>query len=229
MTKKEIKEKSVVTEAPEQEEILVIARKVLYPKGAHHGLRIENLEEIMEAINSHATFVPRFLEPDSDPTLLDTEHDPSLKQIIPYMVFVHNGQVFLMQRKDDHTEKRLAGQSTLGIGGHLRKNEFTDFHNYSSMAEAIFAWAKREFVEEVDYQGDFKVTVLGLINDDTAPVHAVHAGLALLIEGDSSEIKAKDEHKEGRMVSIDECAEDYDTLENWSKIVFETLKQNAKN
>lgn len=214
-------------ETPQQEEILVVPREFLYPRGAHHGLRTEALEEVMNIISKYAQFLPRYPQTDINPDDLGLENDPSLKQIIPYLVFIHDGKIFLMQRKDDHAEKRLAGQGSLGIGGHLRRKEISNLDQYASLGEAIFAWAQREFVEEVDYQGGFKITVLGLINDDTAPVHAVHAGLALLVEGDSPEIRVKDEHKEGKLVSVAECAAAYDSLENWSKIVFDALKERA--
>lgn len=193
------------------EEVLVVFRDILFPDGAHQGIKVEGVDDILDIIAREAQFLPRF----------QVEEDPSFKQIIPYLVFAHNGMVFLMQRIENHSEARLANLYSLGIGGHLRKGEID--------GKDIFAWAKREFEEEVDYQGDLTIKVLGLLNDESNEVGKVHTGLVLLLEGTSGQIRVKDEHKSGKLTNFDEAGLLYEQMENWSKIVFETLKKNAKN
>lgn len=190
----------------DQEEVLVIERKVLFPDGAPSGLFQEELGRVIEVISQNFHFLPRKL----------VENNPSWKQIIPYLVFVHQGKIFLMERKRDHVEERLAGLFSLGIGGHIRKEEF--------VGEDIFAWAKREFEEEIDYQGGFKIKILGLLNEESNPVGRVHTGLVLLVEGDSPQIEIRKEHQRGELSTLDQCAQVYERMENWSKIVFEELK-----
>lgn len=193
-----------------KEEVLTVARKILYPNGAHYGLRRlreEALKKVLETILEHAQFLPRYL----------VEENPKIKQIIPYLVFRHKKKVFLMQRLSSHTDKRLADQFSLGIGGHIKKDEFS--------GNDIFAWAKREFEEEVAYQGDFIIAPMGLLNDDTASVHVVHAGLVLQLVGNSPKIKVRGEHKNGHLATLKECEKYYDRMENWSQIVFEELKK----
>lgn len=192
-----------------KEEVLTIVRKILYPNGAHYGLRRlkqEALKKVLETISEHAQFLPRYL----------VEEDPEIKQIIPYLVFRYRQKVFLMQRLSSHTDRRLADQFSLGVGGHIRKEEFS--------GKDIFAWARREFEEEVSCHGDFTIAPMGLLNDDTAPVHAVHAGLVLQLVGASPNIKVKGEHKSGWLATLKECEKFYDRMENWSQIVFESLK-----
>jgi len=204
--KKEIKKPP---EVKNQEEVLVVERKILYPRGAHHGLlRLaqEDLGKIVEVINQNAQFLPRS----------QVEEDPSLKQIIPYLVFRFKNKVFLMQRLGSHTDERLADKYSLGIGGHIREDEFA--------GQDIFSWARREFDEEVDYGGNFTISPWGLLNDDTDSVGAVHTGLVLQLVGDSPKIRIKDEHKSGKLVGLEECEKFYDGMETWSKIVFDNLK-----
>lgn len=192
-----------------QEKVLTISKNVLYPHGAHHGLRADRLSEALKTILNHAQFLPRFA----------VEEDSSTKQIIPYLIFSYKNKFFLMQRRGDHTEARLANQFFLGIGGHIRQEEFGD--------EDIFSWAKREFEEEVAYNGKIKSKAIGLLNDESNSVGQVHSGLVILLEGDSSEISAKDELKSGELKTLKECEQVYDQMENWSKIVFDFLKNNG--
>lgn len=190
-----------------QEKVLVVPRDVLFPDGAYAGLREEDIERVLELITKNAQFLPR----------AEVENNPSFKQIIPYLVFLHQGKVFLMQRNEDHTEARLANRYSLGIGGHIQRHEF--------IGKDIFAWAQREFGEEVDYEGNFKIKLLGLLNDESDGVGQVHTGLVLLLEGDRPEIQVKDEHKSGKLVSLEECRQYYPQMENWSQIILPVLRE----
>ena len=54
------------------------------------------------------------------------ENDPSLKQIIPYVVLMHAERVFLVKRLPAQSEQRLAGMYSIGIGGHINKDDAAD-------------------------------------------------------------------------------------------------------
>lgn len=143
------------------------------------------------------------------------EENPSYKQIIPYLVFEHNNTYFLMQRRSTASEQRLKNKYSLGIGGHIRQEDLT--------SDTIIDWAQREFHEEVTYQGNITTTPVGLINDDSDAVGQVHLGFVFLLKGDSPLISIKDEHKEGRLISLEDCKTLYDNLESWSKLVFDYI------
>lgn len=192
------------------ESILVVKRSLLFSHNAWHGMNTTNLDQFINLITEHKKFLPR----------PEMEQNPTYKQIIPYLVFCHNEKYFLMQRKTTASEQRLQGKLSLGIGGHMRQEDMT--------SNSLFDWAKREFDEEVNYNGSCTITPLGMVNDDTDDVGKVHLGLVLLLTGDSDKISVKSELKSGTLVPLNECIKQYDRLESWSQIVVDHL-QTIKN
>jgi predicted NUDIX family phosphoesterase len=184
------------------EQILVVERDLLFPEGAWHGIKKVDGDQYLNIINQHKQFLPRSV----------METDPRYKQIIPYLVFKHDNRYFLMQRQAKASETRLQNKFTLGIGGHIRQEDLCD-------GASIFDWARREFYEEVDYQGSFSLQSLGILNDDSNPVGQVHIGFVFIITGDSDQIKVKSELKSGTLVTLQECKNFYDRLETWSQLV----------
>lgn len=193
----------------QDELILVVKRKDLF---AHHapwsGLKEVHFDTYLQTIQEKKEFLPRSL----------MEVDTSYKQIIPYLIFEHNNTYFLMQRQGDATEKRLQNKYSLGIGGHIRQEDMT--------SDSIIEWAKREFHEEVSYDGDVQVTPLGVLNDDSNPVGQVHVGFVFLLTGAHGDISVKSELKSGKLLTLDECKTYFTSMESWSQIVFEFLIKN---
>jgi predicted NUDIX family phosphoesterase len=188
------------------EHILVVRRSHLFAsESAWHGLKEVNFDDYLHIINHRKEFHPRSL----------MEVDPVYKQIIPYLIFVHDNRYFLMQRKSDASESRLRNKLTLGIGGHIREEDMAE--------DSLFAWALREFHEEVNYAGNVNVEPLGIINDDSNDVGKVHIGFALLLRGDSADISVKSELKSGTLVSLDDCRTQKESMESWSQFVVDFL------
>lgn len=191
------------------EMILVVKRERLFPDGPWEGLRVDQLTHCLDTIAAHSEFNPRQL----------MENDPSYKQIIPYLIFQHKDKFFLMQRQERASETRLQSKYSLGIGGHMRLEDF-------EQGPDLFAWAKREFQEEVAYTGNLEIFPVGVLNDDSNSVGQVHIGLVLMLIGDSSDISVKSELKSGQLMSLIECFDYVHKMETWSQIVFmEILKR----
>ena len=93
---------------------------------------------------------------------------------------------------------------------------------------SIFAWAEREFKEEVNYSGTFTITSLGILNDDSNEVGKVHVGFVLLITGDSADISIKSELKSGTLMTLEQCRAHHDAMETWSQIVYDFLDKGSK-
>jgi predicted NUDIX family phosphoesterase len=187
------------------EKILVVKREFLFKNGAWNGLKKVDFDDYLKIITDHQEFHPRYA----------METDPTYKQIIPYLVFRYQDQYFLMERDKKASEARLASKLTLGIGGHIHKED---------MAQAdIFTWAIREFHEEVNYTGNLKITPLGILNDDSNLVGQVHIGFVFLLEGDSDAISIKSELAGGTLVTLDECKALKERMEGWSQTTLESL------
>lgn len=191
------------------EEILVVPRSVLFKTIAPwYGIEQTVFDTFTTIIQDEAHYMPRAL----------AETDPKYKQIIPYVLFTYNQMLFVMQRKSTASEQRLASKFSLGIGGHIREADI--------QGNNILSWADREFEEEVAYEGTLTTKKIGILNDDTSDVGKVHLGVILLVTGTTDQITIKDEHKNGTLLTLEECQKLYDNMENWSKICFDFILQH---
>lgn len=197
---------SISQVAPEH--ILVVKRDTLLNgTPAWHGLKKIDIDQYLLLIQTHKEFHPR----------PEMELDQNYKQIIPYMVFKHGERYFLMQRSGKASETRLQSKYTFGIGGHVRAEDLQE-------GSTLFDWARREFHEEVSYNGNLTITSLGMLNDDSNDVGKVHIGLVLLLEGDSDHITVKEELQGGELLTLEECTAYADHMETWSRFIFDVLR-----
>jgi len=192
--------------APNDERILVVKRTDLMPDGGWKGIKQVNFDQYLQIINEKKQFLWRS----------DMENDPTYKQIIPYLIFNFNQNYFLMQRRSTASETRLRNKYSLGIGGHIRQEDMTK-------AASIFDWAKREFHEEVYYDGKLDIKPIGIVNDDTTTVGKVHLGFVLLLTGNSDNIRVKSELKGGSLMTLADCMHYYENLEPWSQEALKLL------
>ncbi len=198
--KKQLTNKSI------DESILVIKRDILFHDGNVQGLKLTNIDSYRDLIQQHKEFLPR--------SLMETDY--AYKQVIPYLIFTHENHYFLMQRHAKASETRLQNRFSLGIGGHIYQKDM--------LTNDIYAWAEREFHEEINYTHSLtKIEPIGILNDDSNDVGRVHVGLVLLLHGDSSTINIKSELASGKLVSLKECETHRPQLESWSSIVFDYL------
>lgn len=106
---------NTVIAAPDKwnEQILVVKRDLLFPDNAWQGLKAVDFGSYINIIENHKEFTARG----------PVENNFAYKQIIPYLIFEYQGLYFVMQRQAKASEQRLASKYTLGIGGHLRKED----------------------------------------------------------------------------------------------------------
>lgn len=187
------------------EQILVIPKKAIKHLLPNQGIRQTDTSSLKKLIEANAIFMSRG----------KAETDPIFKQIIPYLVFVYEKQLFLMQRSNKASESRLASKLSLGIGGHLQEKDMQETN--------LFDWAEREFMEEVEFTGNIEPQFIGIINDESNAVGQVHAGLFWLVKASSPNIKVKEELKSGKLVSLEYCKEQYKHLESWSQMIIDHL------
>ena len=205
------------------EKVLVVRRTDIFADGIWHGLKTDGLAKILNTISTKHKFLPR----------ADVEEDARWQQIIPYLIFEYQNKIFLMKRKGDHTDRRLADKYSIGVGGHINKEDVKELKSSASRAKrgeqrvkgegVIMDWARREFEEEVGYRGKYKLEFLGLVNDDSNDVGLVHLGLIIKLIGDSDQISVRDEHKSGSLVSLEGIGKHSKHMETWSRIVYDYL------
>jgi predicted NUDIX family phosphoesterase len=189
------------------EHVLCVRREDVFPDGAWHGFVDQGLDRYEKVIREQSFFMPR----------AEVEEDPSYQQIIPYVVFRHGDRYLLTRRLRASTEKRLRQQYSLGVGGHINPGDLEH-------GDPVMDGLRREFEEEVVYEGAIEATLLGLINDESAPVSKVHLALAFLVEGSSPEIAIRETKKlAGELLTLEEMRIYYLEMESWSQIVYDRL------
>lgn len=204
------KTKEILSDKKSSEQVLVVPRKSISNYLCQKGvLKIEQ-RILQKIVQDNALFISRG----------QAELDANFKQIIPYLVFSFNKTLFLTRRRESSSEQRLAGKFSLGIGGHLRKKDLEQAD--------IFHWARREFFEEVDFNGNVQPNLIGLINDETNSVGQVHTGILWLVKLSNAEIQVKEELSCGTLATVSECLSVYKNMESWSQLAIQYLIQNQE-
>lgn len=160
------------------------------------------------------------------------ERQPDLKQVIPYSVIECAGRVLLFRRLATGGETRLHHKHSIGIGGHINPEDLDagiDAKGTSrSSVSPIDAGTRREVAEELTVRGTYVIRRLGVLNDDSNPVGAVHVGVVQLITVQGSvEIREKD-LLEGRLVEADELGNmlaQGANFETWSGLLIPYLDE----
>jgi predicted NUDIX family phosphoesterase len=196
------------------ERVLVIRRSLFDELGSFHGLNAEI-----------SRYLPVFLEPENHFFVerAVAEEDPSLKQLIPYVVVTSGGKILHYRRGSGSGETRLLKKGSVGIGGHINDGD--------GLGEAFDAAAYqralvRELMEELSFSGSFIERPLALLNDDTNPVGAVHHGIVHQCQLSSTEVTANETAiAELGFLSLEELKSRHAELETWSQLVVDGWKE----
>src|SRR5438874_1532456 len=96
------------------EEVLVVPAERLAASREFHGFRPFTEEFGRHLLDpSHLSYRPRG----------EVETDPSVKQLIPYIVLRSGGEVFHYTRGSAGTERRLQALRSIGLGGHICRED----------------------------------------------------------------------------------------------------------
>ncbi len=186
-----------------RERILGLPR-VAIPGGlGWRGVRAESLDDVLAAFAAHGEYRVR----------ADVEDDPSFQQLIPYVVVRDGPRVFLMRRLRAGADTRLHDRWSIGVGGHIGESD-----------GGLEGGLSREWSEELvaDWIPAFRL--LGLLNDDTDPVGAVHLGVVYEVEAAGRPVAVRETHKlEGAFAPVAEADALGDRLETWSRLVLDHL------
>jgi predicted NUDIX family phosphoesterase len=191
---------------PQSERVLVVPSAELDRLGRFQGFSGE-AERYLQAllVPELAHFRPRS----------EVENDPSLKQIIPYVVFRSGDAVFCYTRGGTAGEARLRRRRSLGVGGHVAEADADGRPTLDAYEMAL----RRELDEEVAVSSDGKLSRVGLINDDSTPVGQVHLGVVHLYDLEHPAVSPREDSlAEAEFVPLARLREHWDQFETWSQI-----------
>jgi predicted NUDIX family phosphoesterase len=186
------------------EQVFVVPRAAIEDQADWYGVRTGDLGGFIEALERDGRFEPRAA----------MEVDPSFKQIIPYLVLRDGERYFLMRRTKAGADARLHDRYSIGVGGHINPGD-----------GGLLGGLRREWAEEVvaDFEPDF--TLVGLLNDDTTEVGAVHLGAVYVADAAGRPVEIRETEKlSGAFASPGDVAAVADRLETWSRLAFEFLE-----
>ncbi len=147
------------------------------------------------------------------------ETNPDLKQIIPYSILSSDGAVLLMRRLPRGGEHRLHGKLSIGVGGHINPEDLVAGEPRDSVLAAA---TRREIAEELEVRGAYETRPIGLLNDDSNPVGAVHLGwVQVVTTGGEVRIRETDV-LDGRLVApgeLEHILQHGESIESWSSIL----------
>ena len=203
----------------QEEQILVVERKVLEQIGMFQGLAFD-VERYLR--NIFVQGVPRFM-PRSE-----AEKDPTYKQIIPYVIMTYDRKYLSYVRGRRAGETRLVGNRSIGIGGHINPRDDMPLFNADFYQTYITA-VEREVAEEVSVKAHHSDHIVALLNDDSNDVGRVHLGIVHYWVLDSSQV-GKHEQMISQMAFMTpgQLQEVRDTLETWSQLCLDNLAEMCK-
>ena len=147
------------------------------------------------------------------------ENDPNYKQLIPYVVFQSPKGFFSYQRGKASSETRLRMLRSLGVGGHIEKEDGDIGQN--SYIKGLW----RELKEEVGIDPSNNIKLLGFINDDSNDVGKVHLGIVHLYQLETSDLESKELNlTDCKFSSISKIKEEEESFETWSRLLIPFLK-----
>lgn len=164
-----------------------------------------------------ALLVPAFME--YRPRSM-VEDDPSLKQIIPYVIFRSGQAVFCYRRGASQGEARLHRLRSLGVGGHVSEEDARGGRTLDAYEAAL----RRELEEEVALGCAGRIRRVGLINDDATPVGRVHLGVVHVYDLERPEVTPREDGlAEADFLALDRVRSLRSEFETWSQICIDSL------
>jgi predicted NUDIX family phosphoesterase len=200
--------------------VLVVPRRDLFARHYPQGLvtfgEQVSASDFERRVREHGFFVERER----------AEHDPELKQVIPYTLVTRRGsaggtEVLLLRRLARGGEARLHDKLSIGVGGHLDPVDAA-----GDRAAVIDAGTRRELTEELVIEGALGWRRVGLLNDDSNPVGAVHVGLVQVARAEGHVSIREEDVLSGDFTAPERLAEllaqgaDFET---WSALLVERL------
>lgn len=187
--------------------VLVFPEETISRVGPFEGLRFST-RDYLAAIEDVSSFMPR----------ATAETKLAFKQVIPYTLVVCGTRVLSYRRGPESAERRLVGNRSLGIGGHVST------HDPSVSRPTIEEAIGREIAEELQVQSDYRMARVAVLNDNSDEVGRVHFGVIHVLLLDKPAVLGnEDAITELRFEDKTEISCAIDRYESWSRICIRSL------
>ena len=198
---------------PPQERVLVFERKIFDEAGPFHGLKFD-IDDFLEELFAPGVlrFIPRG----------EAEADPSYKQLIPYVIMSCGDRYLTYIRGKRAGEKRLLGNRSIGIGGHINPVDNPLF----GMKEMYETAVQREIEEEVTVETNHTDKIVALLNDDTNDVGKVHLGVVHFWRLEEEKVTRREQMiTQMTFMDADQLGSEREAMETWSQLCFDGLEK----
>lgn len=161
--------------------VWVVPRSSLFPEATPNGFLALEADQLEQ----------RFLAPARDEGFFIerryAETHPEFKQPIPYVAICKDDKVLCLTRLSTQGEKRLHGKQSIGVGGHINPCD-------QSTGDIFENACQRELHEELILPQNISLplTPVGIINDDTSAVGAVHLGLVYSLDASQLDVSIRE-------------------------------------
>ncbi len=209
--------------------VFVVPRTALFPDFYPHGLvQFQDAPAEEHSCASRTAFEAVVAREGFFVERPKAERTPAWKQIIPYTLVQCGERVLLTRRTKKGGEARLHDKHSIGIGGHINPIDLEAATQAGSLCNPLPSGARREIEEELCVHGRYELRALGLINDDSNSVGAVHVGVVHVMRVDGTVEVREKEQLEGQFVTPHELralAERGTNIETWSKLLLPHLEE----
>lgn len=190
------------------EQVLVVETQRLSLTESRYISNLEQVQSLLDICSKNY----RFFDRDK------AEADPSYKQLIPYVTIISD-QVLCLERTSAQSEERLHGKISLGVGGHINPDD-TSPNFQELIRKAMF----RELTEELWIEPTEPILV-GLINDQSNPVGAVHLGLHYILKSAQRPLVRETDKMKALWCAPPQLAALRPRMETWSQILLPKLSK----
>jgi predicted NUDIX family phosphoesterase len=197
------------------EKVLVVKREKFEALGLPQGLSFE-IDKYLDIIFAEgaAEFIDR----------PDAEKDPSYKQIIPYVIMGCKDTCLTYVRGKRAGEKRLVGNRSIGIGGHINPQD--DMPLFGSLRDTYLTAVDREVEEEVNVKSKYTDSITAVLNDESNEVGKVHLGLVHYRQLETPSVTRNEQMiTQLEFLPIHDLKKLSDTMETWSSICLAQLEK----
>jgi len=205
-----------------KEEVLIIPTAIIkhkhpeFFKELNSFTRVGKSSDLKEELWNNSGFILRD----------NAEELPEFKQIIPYAVIIQDGKILVYTRGKLGQEVRLHAKKSIGVGGHINPK---DLDNFSDSHLKIDLALLRELEEEIKITQDDiqELNFIGVVNEDMEEVGKVHLGLVYVVRlKPEAVLHFEDCLLEPEFLSIPDLDYVYGSLEGWSQLIVEAIKES---